>query len=281
MRYWLALLVILIIIFFIMLMIYSLYEPLDDVVNSVERRVKEELHNIDTEQGRTTGGLGSGQGSEYNQEQLKKLMMFTYGMGIINGRSGTRGDVPDTYTGDAYTQEAHDSYDGPTITEVHTGRSETCGQNDKEQSARDDMRSDWTVFKGPVCNERKCGKLSKGEKETKESLKRIFGKRFYTTRPDFLKNPKTKRNLELDCYNHDLAFAVEYNGRQHYEYPNGFHRDEKTFRKQIERDEFKRGRCDDNGIFLLSIPWTVSLCDIESYIRDSLPKTLKRYVVQQ
>ena len=61
---------------------------------------------------------------------------------------------------------------------------------------------------------------SKGETECRKVLESIFGKPFPSSRPDFLRNPVTGgiHNLELDCYNHELGLAVEYNGIQHYKF---------------------------------------------------------------
>lgn len=64
-----------------------------------------------------------------------------------------------------------------------------------------------------------------------------FGVKFNPARPDWLKNPHTGRNMELDCYNEKLGIAVEYNGRQHYEYsPHFHHNDPMEFQEQRQRD---------------------------------------------
>ena len=61
---------------------------------------------------------------------------------------------------------------------------------------------------------------SKGEIECRRVLEHLFRRPFNKSRPDFLRNPVTggNFNLELDCYNRDLRLAVEYNGAQHYKY---------------------------------------------------------------
>jgi hypothetical protein len=74
-------------------------------------------------------------------------------------------------------------------------------------------------------------------------------------RPKFLKNPKTKRNLELDCYDPFRKVAVEYDGIQHYTYPNPFHRTRRDFDKQQERDKLKDNLCRKNNIQLIRIPY--------------------------
>ena len=42
------------------------------------------------------------------------------------------------------------------------------------------------------------------ENECKKIIETLTGKKFYKVRPDFLRNPKTGHNLELDCYNKEL-----------------------------------------------------------------------------
>lgn len=271
---WAIWVAVLIIVFFIVLIIYSMYEPFEDVVIDAEKKIRRTVNEAQEKEKKAQEG-----------EQLKKLLMFTYGMGLLNGKKreqhtqypnydagGGRGgsgvrisEIPTSDNGCVYRDRSdyQDHRDYQDRTDHHTDRS--------------DIRSDWTIAKGPICKQRNTFNVSKGERGTNEALRKIFNKEFYTTRPDFLKNPKTKRNLELDCYNHQLAFAVEYNGRQHYEYPNGFHKSKEEFLRQVERDKFKRKMCDKNGIFLLSIPWTVPIGEIEWYIRAKLPSTLKKY----
>lgn len=71
-------------------------------------------------------------------------------------------------------------------------------------------------------------------------------------------NPKTGRQLEIDCYVDGIG--VEYSGEQHYVYPNKFHKKEKDFLDQVERDKFKVEECDRKGIYLIVIPYTVDTC---------------------
>jgi len=68
-------------------------------------------------------------------------------------------------------------------------------------------------------------KDSKGELECRRVLQETFKKPFHKDRPDFLRNPVTggNFNLELDCYNPELKLAVEYSGQQHYKYIPFFH----------------------------------------------------------
>jgi hypothetical protein len=111
---------------------------------------------------------------------------------------------------------------------------------------------------------------SKGESECRRVLEKIFNVPFPKTRPRFLNNPVTggNFNLELDCYNDDLKIAVEYNGAMHYKYIPYFHRNKEAFYNQKYRDELKRRMCRDNGIYLIEVPYTVKLENIEDFIKD-------------
>ena len=78
-------------------------------------------------------------------------------------------------------------------------------------------------------------------RECLESYKSKFGEPIYNYRPDFLKNPKTNRNLELDIYFPEQKIAFEING--------GFHK----LRMQKLRDKFKQEKCIEEGIKLYTV----------------------------
>lgn len=111
-------------------------------------------------------------------------------------------------------------------------------------------------------------KTSKGETECRKVLENIFKKPFNSSRPDFLRNPVTGSNfnLELDCYNEELRLAVEYNGIQHYKFVSFFHRNNDHFMTQKYRDDMKRRICKEQKINLIEVPYTVKLEDIEDFI---------------
>ena len=50
---------------------------------------------------------------------------------------------------------------------------------------------------------------SKGERICKEVAEKIFKRPFDKIRPDFLKNDKTGRNMEIDVYNDELKLGIE------------------------------------------------------------------------
>ena len=115
-------------------------------------------------------------------------------------------------------------------------------------------------------------KDSKGETECRKVLEYMFRKPFNKARPDFLRNPVTggNFNLELDCYNRELRLAVEYNGAQHYKYIPYFHRNKEHFMNQKYRDDMKRRICKENGIMLVEVPYTVKIDDIYGYLQKEL-----------
>ena len=115
-------------------------------------------------------------------------------------------------------------------------------------------------------------KESKGEIECRRVLKKLFNKPFNKCRPDFLRNPVTggNFNLELDCYDHNLSLAVEYNGIQHYKYVPYFHKNKEAFLNQKYRDDMKRRMCKDNKITLIEVPNTIDISNIENYLITKL-----------
>lgn len=121
----------------------------------------------------------------------------------------------------------------------------------------------------PISQQSNYSKDSKGEIECRRVVESIFKKPFIKVRPDFLRNVNGQ-NLELDIFNQELRIAVEYNGRQHYEYIPFFHRTRDSFNNQKQRDFIKRLLCEKNNITLIEVPYTVKLENIEDYITSEL-----------
>lgn len=103
------------------------------------------------------------------------------------------------------------------------------------------------VYKTYACP--KCNKL-KGETFCKAILEYIFNEEFIKIRPDWL---RYKRTLELDGYCEKLKLAFEYNGPQHYTRMPQCSIEE--FEAQQKRDKFKRERCKELGIKLITIKY--------------------------
>jgi hypothetical protein len=104
-------------------------------------------------------------------------------------------------------------------------------------------------------------KVSIGEELTTKALESLLGRQVKSQiRPLFLRNPETGRPLELDCYDPISQIAVEYSGRQHYEFPSSFFTNVDDFYNQIYRDQLKRELCDKNGVYLIVVPYWVDMC---------------------
>lgn len=111
---------------------------------------------------------------------------------------------------------------------------------------------------------------SKPEQMCKKILQRIFRKKFIRVRPKWLRNPETGVPLELDCYNEELGIALEYNGIQHYKWPNFTGQTREQFEAQVRRDLFKRKKCEDLGIKLIVIRYDVPITQLEEKIVEQL-----------
>jgi hypothetical protein len=113
---------------------------------------------------------------------------------------------------------------------------------------------------------------SKGEAECRRVLQELFKRSFPKARPDFLRNPVTggNFNLELDCFCRELRLAVEYSGQQHYKYVPYFHKNKEAFLNQKYRDDMKKRICKEHGIHLIEVPYTVKVQDIRSYLIKNL-----------
>jgi len=109
------------------------------------------------------------------------------------------------------------------------------------------------IQQGYWCKE--CDNNNIGEEFCRKVFEEKYKKSFPKNRPDWLKNPKTKRFLELDGFNEELKIAFEYDGSQHFEFPNCFHKDEQAFKDQQERDKLKDVLCKQNSIKLIRIKY--------------------------
>lgn len=118
---------------------------------------------------------------------------------------------------------------------------------------------------------------SRGEAVCRCVLEHIYGVDFPNVRPNFLRNPETGRNLELDCYNEQLKLAVEYNGEQHYRFVDAFHNDISDLEKQKKRDLLKMQLCKENNVTLIIVPYTVPLKSIAKYLVSNIKGCQQEY----
>lgn len=109
---------------------------------------------------------------------------------------------------------------------------------------------------------------SKGERECRAAAKRVYGVDFVKMKFDWLRNPETGRQLELDLYNDELKLGIEYQGKFHYEYNPHFHKgNPENFEKAKKRDEVKIDLCDQHGVYVITVPYNCPDNKIEDYIR--------------
>lgn len=74
----------------------------------------------------------------------------------------------------------------------------------------------------------------------------------------FKPNRRELDGLELDGYNCNIKTAFEYNGIQHYEFVEFFHRSQEEFMRRKESDVYKQKLCNEKGIKLIIIPYTIT-----------------------
>ena len=121
------------------------------------------------------------------------------------------------------------------------------------------------------------GNVSQGEKLCRKFLKKYFNLPFRSCKPSYLKNPETGACLEYDCYEGSLKLAVEYQGKQHYEYVPHFHRNGvRDFNEQQRKDALKVKLSEKVGVWLIRVPYTTDPDEIGQYIIDRLPLSLKK-----
>ena len=120
-------------------------------------------------------------------------------------------------------------------------------------------------------------KQSKGEAECLRVLTNIYKVPFdVQVRPDWLRNPRTNRRLELDISElKHLKIAVEYNGRQHYIYTKKWHKTLEDFKQQVYRDTVKYELCQKHGVYLITVPYNVPISQIHAFIVYHLPESVK------
>lgn len=146
----------------------------------------------------------------------------------------------------------------------------------------------WALYYNIICNDghifernvseltggatcpRCTSKIFLGQERTRQIMQVCFNAPFFSVRPDFLKNPKSNKNLELDGYNEKLQMAFEFQGKQHEDNDTQFGG---GLIEQQERDALKKELCEKNGVklFLINQPkkydkkaFTYSvLCDLK------------------
>lgn len=113
-----------------------------------------------------------------------------------------------------------------------------------------------------------------GEKLCRKIFEELTGVEFISCRPDFLRNPLTGFNLELDGYNQEFKLAFEFQGQQHYQ-KNIFNPTDKDLEYQQWKDNLKKELCLKNGIILIEIPYTeFENNNLKFFIKNNLLKNI-------
>jgi len=107
---------------------------------------------------------------------------------------------------------------------------------------------------------------SKLELLAKYHLEDIYQLPFWKIRPDFLKNPKTGHNLEIDLFNREVGLGVEVQGIQHYKFTPRYHLSEDQFRSQKDRDNMKLSKCQQMGIKIIEVPYHIKERDLRNFL---------------
>lgn len=137
----------------------------------------------------------------------------------------------------------------------------SCVYNHKWLAKWKDIKYDSTWC--PTCSS------FKKELECKAIFENIFNKLFIKQK---IIPTKNGYKLELDGYNKELKIAFEYNGYQHYTYPNYWHKTQERFIKLQQNDIIKKQWCIDNNIILIIIPYTEN--NLKQYIEKELQNVL-------
>ena len=106
-----------------------------------------------------------------------------------------------------------------------------------------------------------CDSLSAKAKLIYEILRIMFGDENIETEKtwDWLRNPETGKMLRVDFYIDYLKIALEYDGGQHTNFVERFHKTEENFIKAQQRDKIKDEELRKHGIHLIRIPYDAKI----------------------
>jgi len=101
-------------------------------------------------------------------------------------------------------------------------------------------------------------------------MENIFNKEFESSWPKTLRN-RNNRWLQLDCYNEELKINIEYDGEQHFIFPNRYQKTKEQFKRGQENDYDKNQWCANNSILQIRVSYKYDTKrKIENYIKEQL-----------
>lgn len=120
---------------------------------------------------------------------------------------------------------------------------------------------------------RRFKKRSKGEKLVYNWLKENkykFKEQYFVVLPEIARNTRCVF-IDFIVYVGDNVYAIEYNGRQHYEYTPYFHKNgQEDFEKQVRRDMVVEKWCKEKGYIFLEIPYYLSKDQVKEFLKIHL-----------
>ena len=69
---------------------------------------------------------------------------------------------------------------------------------------------------------------------------------------------------------------LEFNGVQHYIWPNYTGQSKEEFINQVKRDKYKLDCCDQHGVYLITVPYNVPDYLLRDYITHYLPENVMK-----
>lgn len=116
---------------------------------------------------------------------------------------------------------------------------------------------------------------SRGAQEIRVALEEIYDANFPPAKLSFLRDPNTKEYIPLDCYNEELKIGARYLGIEHWHWPNFTGSTEDQHEYQMDLDELVVDMCDDNGVYLITVPYEVHRNDIYDFVEYYIPENVQ------
>lgn len=101
--------------------------------------------------------------------------------------------------------------------------------------------------------------FSQGERIVKEALVKVFP-------DDEFHFSEGVEGVIFDFYNERMRLAIQYQGKQHYEFTPLWHRTPDGLDRQKERDKRKREFCLKHNITLVEVPYWLSSSEVEQLL---------------